>query len=673
MRIVKEYWNRFEAQWHDLAISAWMLTSVAGAGLVTAKWLAVLHAYRGSGFGECIKATILVLPSDLLTVGILFLLTMLGRRLNVPRVLRVPAFIAMTLFYAGMLIVSFVNVEFFASLGSPITYHLVLLAPSTARYLFLSGINDKSGALITGAVFIAIILLAGPLIHPWVNAAIQKQARWQRRTWLAPFGCLAAGGALYLVPVYGFREYAIRRMNPIEMFLPEREPKSVAIAPPSPAETRVLQMQCAPHSDDGMIALADAPRKKYNIIVWVWESVGLRYLKSYHPEGAAATPNLDRLFKRGGIHFQQAYCECALTVQASWALMTGKSPPARPIIFNDLNSELPPHRPLLNMELKKAGYHTGIFNSSNISMWGTDRVFKIDSPDVLEDQNNLPNRSQFLTAGWGLEDDAVVDRCLDWIDKLPRNEPFFAMLWNIETHHPFVYAKMPENLKKAPDLLRYIATIEHSDAILGAFYDGIAKRKLDANTILVIVGDHGEGLGRPPRPFDCGHSMLVYEDDMQIPLFFLNPVITGAKAENVKTHCTSTDIYPTLLDIAGLPIPNGLDGASLMRTYPIRPQLMHSIVWWPIAIRAGDYKLVIEQAGAAPELYDIQHDPLEATNIAEREIDIANALSASLLRWSANRYQHDASFRYGFSYFLPASQPKNVDLRPDARELFNKK
>lgn len=639
-------------------------------GLAVAKWLAVGHAYQGAGLGERLAAWARTLPQECLSASVVLALGLVcvrGPALG-PRT-RWAAFVFLAAVLGAWVALAFINVEFYAALGSPLNYQIVLMAPGVARHLLLSGLSDRAGGLVALALFCLLLLAALPPATRHAAFWLRERPRGRMLPWAA-VACFGAGGAgLYLLPAQDFRAATLRGMNAWAVLWPRAAQPDTDLAPPTAAETRALAALLGVERHDASQALAPLAGRKLNLLLVVWESVGLRYLASQHPLGEARTPHLDRLLAAGSLRLTQCFADSPLTVQSGWSLVTGMHPPARPLVFT-YGKELPRQHGFLPLQLEAAGYRTAHFNASNIAIWGLDRVYDQAGWGVLEDKRNLPNAARFKEHAWGLEDDVVIERFGAWLEAERPGRPFCAMLWNIETHHPYTWHGMPEDLQRAPDREKFKAVIERSDAWLGRLHALLEKRGLLENTVIAIVGDHGEGLGRPPRPYDRAHSMLVFEDAIHVPLIFLHPGFKAAGNPGVDLPCTIADVCPTLLDLAGVPVPGELDGISLAR--PAAPRLVYSrsILWFPIAVRAGPYKLILSRAGAQPELYRPAEDPREERDLAAAEPQVAHVMLAAAIRYSAARYRMDPSFQFGFAItpqFAPGKP--GADARPKVEDL----
>jgi iduronate 2-sulfatase len=189
----------------------------------------------------------------------------------------------------------------------------------------------------------------------------------------------------------------------------------------------------------------------------------------------------------------------------------------------------------------------------------------------------------------------------------------------------------------------YHAATSFMDAQLARVLDALDATGLAGTTIVVLWGDHGWHLG--DHGMWCKHTN--YEQAARIPLIVAAPgvgkagVKTGALAETV-------DLYPTLCELAGLPVPAGLDGASFVATLkdpsaPAKEAVLHA---YPRgggligrAVREARYRLVEWKVPGAPaadavlELYDYEADPLETRNLAAEKADVVARLRAILAKY----------------------------------------
>ena len=242
---------------------------------------------------------------------------------------------------------------------------------------------------------------------------------------------------------------------------------------------------------------------------------------------------------------------------------------------------------------------------------------------------------------WDLYDPAAL--ALAALKAPPIGAPAFApTTWGELRQYSDIPDAGPLDDAKARHLIHgYHAAVSFMDAQVGRVLDALDAQRLAEHTIIVLWGDHGWHLG--DHGMWCKHTN--YEQAARIPLIVVAP---GMGRSGVKTGALveTVDIYPTLCELAGLPVPDGLDGASFLaalkdpaaatkeavfHVYP-RSQMIGR------AVRTGRHRLVEwKKPGAAAdtavlELYDYEADPADTRNLAAAQPDIVAQLRALLAR-----------------------------------------
>jgi iduronate 2-sulfatase len=173
------------------------------------------------------------------------------------------------------------------------------------------------------------------------------------------------------------------------------------------------------------------------------------------------------------------------------------------------------------------------------------------------------------------------------------------------------------------------------DAQLGRVIAALDETGLAANTIIVLWGDHGWHLG--DHGMWCKHTN--YEQATRIPLIVAAPGLSAAGA-NSAALIETVDLFPTLCELADIPLPNGIDGRSFAAVVrdPAREHRDHVTHVYPRgerlgrAIRTARHRLVewkktgSPDAAAEVELYDYEIDPEETGNLAARLPDVVGRL-----------------------------------------------
>jgi iduronate 2-sulfatase len=225
----------------------------------------------------------------------------------------------------------------------------------------------------------------------------------------------------------------------------------------------------------------------------------------------------------------------------------------------------------------------------------------------------------------------------------PAKAPDYAPQFGGELRN---YKDMPAKGEIPADVQRslihgYYAATSYMDAQLGRVLAALDEMGLAKNTIVVFWGDHGWHLG--DHGMWCKHTN--YEQAARIPLIIAAPG-QGQAGEASNSLAESVDIYPTLCELAGLPIPQDLDGRSFANTLkepktPTKDAIIHV---YPRgnrlgrAVRTERFRLVEWKSfGGSPEsaeleLYDYVKDPLETENIAVERPDVIAELRAILAK-----------------------------------------
>jgi iduronate 2-sulfatase len=189
----------------------------------------------------------------------------------------------------------------------------------------------------------------------------------------------------------------------------------------------------------------------------------------------------------------------------------------------------------------------------------------------------------------------------------------------------------------------YHAAVSYMDAQLGRVLDELDRLNLATNTIIVLWGDHGWHLG--DHGWWCKHSN--YEQATRIPLLIAAPGVTRPGTRASRAFAETVDLYPTLVELAGLPalnVPQVLEGTSLVPVLrnPRRAGKDHIFHAYPRgerigrAVRNTRHRLVEWKVPGAPadtaelELYDYKADPLETKNLAASQPKVVARMRALL-------------------------------------------
>ena len=357
------------------------------------------------------------------------------------------------------------------------------------------------------------------------------------------------------------------------------------------------------------------------------------------------TPNLDSL-AREGVRFSNAYCPQALCSPSRGALFTGVYPHTTRLqhnIYHLSNTfampefRLSPNWPSL---LHNAGYYTGF-----IGKWHLGE----DNPgffDYWVGYNSLkPHwvgpkyRSAYRT-------DVEADEAMNFLEK-NRSRPFALVVSHYPPHTPYDPPLKDENeyVARGVPIAGYYGAVTAVDRAVGRVLAKLKSLHLDRNTFVCFTSDHGETFGERPGSSDKG---VCYDDSAKVPFLMRFPraLPSGIIYEG---GVSTVDLMPTLLEVAGLSLPSGLQGHS--RLGDIRkndlgwkePVFMENISQRGIggtaaierAVRTRQWKLILRDH-PKDELYNLEADPGEADDLLPRPESRARVkeLAALMLRWS---------------------------------------
>ena len=346
---------------------------------------------------------------------------------------------------------------------------------------------------------------------------------------------------------------------------------------------------------------------------------------------SAETPRLDALASEA-VLFEHAVTPTAFTLPSHSSIMTGFYPPYHGVRLNG-GAALADVQVTLAERLAGAGYRCGAVVAAFVvdQRWGLSQGF-----ERYDDDFEMAPDQKLDLAGVQRPGDRVVDIGLEWLEQ-PDERPFFAWLHFYDPHKPYdppePYRSRFEGSGKSG---LYDGEIAFTDAQVGRLLDWLDQRGLAKNTIVVVVGDHGESLG------DHGekeHGYFIYDATVKVPLIVRVP---GADLEGVRVSAQvrTIDVLPTVLDLVGVEMPDPLHGESLVPLMldpeAIGPENAYSesmsvnlqYGWSALySVRTSDHKFI---DAPREELYDLTQDPSESENLLQQEPEVAQGLRSTL-------------------------------------------
>ncbi len=437
------------------------------------------------------------------------------------------------------------------------------------------------------------------------------------------------------------------------------------------------------------------------------------------------TANIDRLASEG-VRFTQFYVNSPICSPSRTAFTTGQYP-ARWRVTSYLASRaendrrgmaqwLDPSAPTLARALHDAGYSTGHFGKWHmggqrdvgeaplITEYGFDEsltqfeglgdrilplldTFDGEPPQKYALGSDNLGRGNIQWMDRSKVTGAFVQRTLDFIRRAEKSgKPFYVNLWPDDVHSPFYPPKALRGNNSKKEL--YLGVTRAMDAQLAPLLDYVkASPTLRSNTIILVASDNGPEPGAGSAGPFRGHKGMLYEGGVREPLIvwapgFLSPNARGTV--NDSTVISAVDFFPSVARLAGIGLSGNLklDGEDLSRqmlgfnkqerTQPLlwsRPPDRPgngAAVLPDLAMRRGNWKLLVMQDGSEAQLYDLAKDPGESRNLAAMHPDIVRDMRKPLLAWwqsvpasrdNPERMPHHAS-NNGRTAANPAAEPE---------------
>lgn len=397
-----------------------------------------------------------------------------------------------------------------------------------------------------------------------------------------------------------------------------------------------------------LLGLSGVARAGQNLILISVDTLRQDHLKIYgYPRNTS--PNLDRLLK-SGTWFTNADCNVPLTTPSFASLMSSRSPHETGATRNGVPM-LEGIETLAEI-LKNNGYSTAAI----LSNWPLKKnISNLHKGFDLYDDHFFEKRWIFFND----ERDAknVTALSLAWLESKPK-EPFFLWAHYSEPHSPYLFHR--GFLFQEPDrpdteaqrkIDAYDSEIAYADHQIGLLVNKIKELKLDQNTLIIFLADHGESLGE--RGY-FGHGRYLYEDSMRIPFGLIGPGLPVN--HKIDAQVELLDFAPTALGCLGIPAGKMMKGRNLvseikgetawpksylvyLETYPGavvgegagKIANTQKPIW--IGFKLDEIKLLYAVSGSRWEMFNLHSDLKELKNLADPSNQNFILYSEHLLKW----------------------------------------
>ena len=327
--------------------------------------------------------------------------------------------------------------------------------------------------------------------------------------------------------------------------------------------------------------------------------------------------------------------------------------------------------PALARAMAAAGYHTGHFgkwhlgggrdvtNAPSFSAYGYEEhigTYESPEPDPNITAKNWIWSPQDKVKRWE-RTGYFVDHALDFL-KRHTNAPCYVEIWPDDVHTPWVPNE--ERQTAAPQSAQrrdFVAVLAEYDRQMGRLFDGLKALGLETNTLVVFTSDNGPlpNFNHTRTAGLRGSKLSLYEGGVRVPFIVRWPGHTTAGQVNEQTVMEMVDLFPTFCGVAKATMPSGFtyDGRDMSAVIDHQAQPPTRTIFWEygrksplfhypgpeydrsphLAVREGQWKLLVNANGSQTELYDLATDAYETNNVAAVHSDISDRLKQAALAW----------------------------------------
>ncbi len=426
-------------------------------------------------------------------------------------------------------------------------------------------------------------------------------------------------------------------------------------------------------------SFAVQPAQRPNIIIILTDDMGYSDIGCYGGN-FSPTPNLDRMAKEG-IRFTQYYSSSPICSASRAGILTGMAP-ARWNITSYLHDKaenriceqadfLDSLAPSIARTLKSAGYATGHFGkwhmgggrdvteAPGFEAYGFDEhssTWESPAPDPLLTATNWIWSGRDSIKRWN-RTGYFVDRTLAFL-KRHKDQPCFVNLWPDDVHTPWVpsherFGKYPKGTVEEID---FKAVLDEYDRQMGRLFAGLKQLGIDENTLVIFISDNGplpSFRGSRSGNFR-GSKLSLYEGGIRLPFIVRWPGHTLKGQIDQLSVISANDFFPSLCAFSGAEMPKGFafDGEDKSKVMLGKSSDESRTLYWEygrnnesfmfpagrdrspnLAIREGKWKLLMNYDGTDEELYNLESDKMETTNLIFKNQKVAEILKIQLLTW----------------------------------------
>jgi arylsulfatase A-like enzyme/Flp pilus assembly protein TadD len=382
-----------------------------------------------------------------------------------------------------------------------------------------------------------------------------------------------------------------------------------------------------------------------SVLVIIIDTLRADYVGCYGAR-IGVTPNMDRLAAEGA-RFSQCVTSVPITFPSISGILTSSYP-----IYNGVrdNGTFTLDSSLTTMAeaMRDAGYSTAAFVSAYVLVEGTGMEQGFDSfssefTGAYELRSTLEPAIARQFAGSQSRGDEITERAVKWLGR--SRKPFFLVVHYYDPHTPY---DPPVEFRRRWPQNPYLGEVAFTDSQIAPLLDSASRAAGSGNLVTALVADHGEGLGQHK---EGQHGIFVYDSTLRVPFILRAPGMVSEDLE-VKEQVSTIDLAPTVLELAGVQIPDTWQGGSLAAAIRSggaagagasgsayansRPCYIESYRTrfaynWSelVGVRDGGWKLI---RAPRPELYNLVADSTESVNLYTEQPEEVSRLESVLGR-----------------------------------------
>jgi arylsulfatase A-like enzyme/Flp pilus assembly protein TadD len=348
--------------------------------------------------------------------------------------------------------------------------------------------------------------------------------------------------------------------------------------------------------------------KPINVVLITLDTVRADHLHCYGNE-KIKTPNIDAL-AASGVQFEKAVAQTPLTQPSHASMFTGENPNVHNV--RDTGGfALQPSSITMATILQRHGWDTAGFISASVltKMFGFNQGFATydDHLDQRRRRDPVTTRAANITA----------DHAIHWMQQ-QSGKPYFLWVHFYDAHFPY---DPPAEFRKQYPANPYDAEIAFEDQQVGRVLDAIKRKSPAQKTLIVLLSDHGEGLGDHG---EYDHGVFLYDSTVRIAWIMAGPGVPAGV--HVQQQAREIDLLPTVLDLMGGEASSAIQGTSLTpafsgKTVPSNYSYEETLYpkinmgWSELrGIHTAHWMYI---RAPRPELYDLDQDPGELNNVID--------------------------------------------------------